>query len=131
MRFSIFLLLAVQAGAAFAQADYPTRPVTVVVPTAPGGPVHFEARLHTGKLSGFLGQPFVLDYKAGAGTTIAAGYVAKARPDGYTLSVFGGSFTIFPALYKNLDFDTLKDITPISLMSKRTTVLLAHPSFKP
>ncbi len=132
MRSCVFLLLAASAGVVSAQvADYPSRPVTVIVPTAPGGPVDFEARLHTGKLSGFLGQPFVLDYKAGAGTTLAAGFVAKAKPDGYTLSVFGGSFTIFPALYKNLAFDTLKDIVPISLMSKRTTVLLAHPAFRP
>lgn len=127
----LILLIMLQGGYAFAQgtADYPVRPVTVIVSTAPGGPVDFEARLHTTKLASFLGQSFILDHKPGAGTTIGAGYAAKAKPDGYTLVALTGSFTIFPALYKDLPFDMARDLAPISLMSKRTTVLLVHPSF--
>ncbi len=78
MRFSTPLnLLLVLSQAA---ANYPTRPVTVIVSTTLGGPVDFEARLRTTKLLGFLGHPFILDYKPGTGTTIGAGYVARASP---------------------------------------------------
>src|SRR6185295_7528880 len=72
-------------------------------------------------------QNFIIDAKPGAGTSIASAYVAKAKPDGYTLQIVTGSFTIFPALYTNLSFDTLKDLAPVALMSQRTTVLIAHP----
>lgn len=96
---------------------------------APGGPADLEARLYAKKMAGYFGQNFIIDAKPGAGTTIASAYVAKAKPDGYTLQIVTGSFTIFPALYTNLSFDTLKDFAPVSLMSQRTTVLIAHPSF--
>jgi tripartite-type tricarboxylate transporter receptor subunit TctC len=80
-------------------------------------------------MNGYFGQNFIIDSKPGAGTTIASAYVAKAKPDGYTLQIVTGSFTIFPALYTNLSFDTLKDLAPVALMSQRTTVLIAHPAF--
>src|SRR4051812_41078149 len=84
-------------------ASYPSKPVNVVIPYAAGGPADVETRLYTGKLSPMLGQPFIIDYKPGAGTALGSGYVAKAAPDGYNLLVVTGSLTVFPALFKDLD----------------------------
>ena len=112
-------------GASFA---YPSRPVTVVLPFPAGGPVDSEARRYTQKLSQDFARPFVLDFKAGAGSTIGVAYVAKAAPDGYTLLVTNSSFSIAPAFYPNLPYDPIRDLAPISMMSKRTTLLLASPS---
>lgn len=108
---------------------YPSRPVTLVIPVAAGGPTDVEGRLYSKKMSELLGQPFVLDYKAGAGGTIGTAIVAKAPADGYTLLVIAGSFTVMPAVYKNLSFDTLKDFAPLSLMSEKPQILLASSSF--
>ena len=108
---------------------FPSRPVTLVIPVAAGGPTDVEGRPYSKKMSELLGQPFVLDYKAGAGGTIGTAVVAKAPADGYTLLVIAGSFTVMPAVYKNLAFDTLKDFAPLSLMSEKPQILLASPSF--
>lgn len=120
------------AGVAFAQGaadSYPSKPVTLVNPYAAGGPADRETRLYAAKLTAMTGQPFVIEYRPGAGTAIGSGYVAKAPADGYTLLVATGSLTVLPALYKDLTFDVRKDFAPVSLMSQRTSVLLAHPSF--
>ena len=125
---------AVSTGAAFSQGtsgNYPSKPVTLISPTAAGGPIDIEARLHAKKMNEFLGQPFVVDYKVGAGTTIGTGFVAKSAPDGYTLLVTNSSFTLFTALYKDLPFDPIKDFAPVSMVSQRITVLMARPSFSP
>lgn len=111
-----------------ASSTYPSRPVTVVLPFPAGGPVDNEARLYTQKLSQDFARPFVLDFKAGAGSTIGVAYVAKAPPDGYTLLVTNSSFSIAPAFYPNLPYDPIRDLAPISMMSKRTTLLLASPN---
>ena len=119
-------------GTAWAQepaSSYPSKNVLLIDAQAPGGPADLEARLYAKKMAGYFGQNFIIDSKPGAGTSIASAYVAKARPDGYTLQIVTGSFTIFPALYNNLSFDTLKDLAPVALMSQRTTVLIAHPAF--
>jgi tripartite-type tricarboxylate transporter receptor subunit TctC len=108
---------------------YPSKSVLLIDAQAAGGPADREARLYAKKISGYFGQNFVIDSKPGAGTTIASAYVAKAKADGYTLQIVTGSFTIFPGLYNNLPFDTLKDFAPVSLMSERTTVFISHPGF--
>ena len=108
---------------------YPSRPVTVIAAIAPGGPVDAEGRLYLPKLQGLLGQPFVMDFKPGATGTVGANYVARSAPDGYTLLLVTSGFTVFPMVYKNLGFDTLKSFDHLSLMSKKPTVLVAHPSF--
>lgn len=108
---------------------YPSKAVLLIDAQAAGGPADREARLYARKMSGYFGQNFVIDSKPGAGTTIASAFVAKAKPDGYTLQIVTGSFTIFPSLYPNLPFDSLKDLTPVSLMSERPTVLIAHAGF--
>ena len=124
---STAVALMVVSGTAWAQT-YPSRAVTMVVSTGPGASNDLEARMYGQKLSESLGQPFVVDYKPGAGTTLAAIHVAKAAPDGYTLLGISSSFPAAAALYKPQPFDPIKDFTPLSLMSKRTTVLVANPS---
>ena len=126
------LSLALGATQAFSQSpagSYPSRPVTTVVAIASGGPIDFEARLYAAKMNELMGQPFVIDYKPGAGGAIGSAYVAKAAPDGYTLLVASAALTVAPAFYKNLPYDTVKDFAPVSLMSKRFSVLVVHPAF--
>lgn len=109
--------------------SFPSKPVTLVVPYAPGGPAGTETHIYAGKMSSVMGQQFIVDFKPGAGTVIGSAYVAKAAPDGYNLLVVTGSLTVFPALFKDLTFDTIKDFAPVSLMSQRTSVLLVSPTF--
>ncbi len=115
-------------GAVCAQAtDYPSRQVTIIVPTGPGASTDVEARLYAHKLAERTGRSFVVDFKPGAGQTLGAAYVARSTPDGYTLLTITGSFTATPALM-NLPYETARDFAPIALMSNRSTVILAHPS---
>ncbi len=107
---------------------YPAKPVTVVVPFTPGGSTDIETRLYAQKLSDNTGQPFLVDLKPGAGTTTGTNYVARATPDGYTLLSYTSSFTSAPALFVNITYDPVKDFAPISLMSKRTIVMVMTPS---
>ena len=129
-RWKLISCVATLAFPAYAASQtYPTRPITVIVTAAPGGNADIEARRYTVKLRDILGQPIVIDFKLGGGGTIGAGYVAKASPDGYTVLASTGSFTTFPAFYPDLPFDTIKDFSPVSLMSLRPTILMVHPSF--
>lgn len=115
------------SAAATAQA-YPSRPVTVIVPFSAGGPVDTDTRRYAARLSEMIGQPVVIDYKPGAGTSIGAAYVAKAKPDGYTLLSDSSAFAVFPAFYKDLKFDPLKDLVPITLMNALVSVVMVPPS---
>src|SRR4051812_48962581 len=85
-------------------ASFPARPVTMIVPYAPGGFAGIETQVYAGKATNLTGQQFLVDYKAGATGAIGAAYVAKAKPDGYTLLVVTGGFTIFPAFKTDLPF---------------------------
>lgn len=119
-------------GSVFSQGPsdaYPSKPVTVVSPYSPGGSGDFEARLYATKISGFMGQQFIVSNKPGAGTRIGIGYVAKSAPDGYTLLGVTASLSVVPAVHKDLSFDVIRDFAPVSLVSKRASVLLVHPSF--
>ena len=119
------MLLAAGAAA----AAYPDRPVRLVVPFPAGGGADFMARALAQKLSAQLGQPVVLDHRAGAGGTIAAEVVAGAAPDGYTL-LFGtvGTHAINVSLYAKLRYDPVKDFAPVSLTHLAPRVLVVHPS---
>jgi len=110
-------------------ANFPSKPVTIIIPVAPGGANDNETRLYVNKMTALTGRSFLLDYKAGAGSTIGTGYVAKAAPDGYTLLAVSPNFTVLPVLYKDVSFDPLKDFAPVAQMSTRTTVLLVSPEF--
>jgi len=103
---------------------WPAKPVMVVIPFTPGGSTDNEGRLYTHKMSENLGKSFIMDYKPGAATTIATGFVARAAPDGYTLLAVEVSFSLAAALHKDLPYDPLKDITPLAMMTRRPTILV-------
>jgi tripartite-type tricarboxylate transporter receptor subunit TctC len=105
--------LAVAATGAWAQG-YPNHPITLVVPFAAGGPTDVVARAVGQAMSRTLGQPVVIENKLGAGGTLAAGYVAKAAPDGYTLLIHHNGMATAPALYRKLPFNPLTDFEYIS-----------------
>ncbi|GAB2906612.1 Bug family tripartite tricarboxylate transporter substrate binding protein [Paralcaligenes ginsengisoli] len=110
---------------------YPSRPIRLIVPFAPGGGNDNVARTVGDQLSRILGQSIVVENKAGAGGTIGAELAAKAAPDGYTLFLGGvGSLAINPSLRKNLAYDPIKDFAPITLLAKSPLVLVVHPKLK-
>lgn len=117
------------AGSALSQTRYPTRPVTLVVPVPPGGILDNVARMVVPSMSQSLGQPVVIDNKAGAGGNIAASFVAKGAPDGYSLLVGYSMFHVGnPSMYANLNWDPLRDFTPIGMLVVSPHVLAVHPS---
>ncbi len=115
------------AGTAAAQT-YPSKPVTIIVPIPPGGSNDILMRDVAARLQERLGQPFIVDNKAGAAGAIGTAIAAKAAPDGYTLLEVYSSHSINPHLYKGLTFDTLKDFTPICLMASLPMGLFVNPS---
>ncbi|MEO8652624.1 MAG: tripartite tricarboxylate transporter substrate binding protein [Ramlibacter sp.] len=120
------LLLALALPAALAQ-DYPSRPVRLVVPFAPGGFTDVVARILGQKLSVAMDQPFVVENKAGAGSTIGTDFVAKAPPDGYTLLMVSSTHVISPWIYKNLPYDPVKSFTAVGKLVDSAYVLLVNP----
>jgi tripartite-type tricarboxylate transporter receptor subunit TctC len=107
---------------------YPTRPVTIVVPFPAGGSADLNARTVAERLSAALGQPFIVDNKAGAGGSVGTAFAAKAPPDGYTLLMSNsGALTVSPHIFGNVGYDPLKDFVPISLSVKISNLLLVHP----
>jgi tripartite-type tricarboxylate transporter receptor subunit TctC len=124
------LLVAVGAisSAAFAD-DYPQRAVNLVVPLPPGGATDLFARLLAQELRDKLRQPFVVENRPGAGTTVAAATVAKSAPDGYTLFLAPATaLAVAAAIYKSLPYDPVKDFAPIALVGQSEFVLIANPS---
>jgi len=115
------------AGAAMA-ADYPVRPVRVVVGFPAGGPSDILARLVAQKLGEATGQQFVVDNRGGASGMIGAELVAKAPADGYTLLVVPATHAVNPSLYRKVPFDTMRDFTPVSLVAEGPFILVVHPS---
>ena len=118
----------VLSAAAQAQA-FPSKPVRIVIGFPAGGPLDQHARLLSDKLQAVLGQPVVIDYKAGAGGTVGAQEVMKATPDGHTLMLANtGVMVINPALYSRLPYATLKDFTPIARTAMQPLALLVNPN---
>ena len=115
-------------GSAGAQGTYPDRPVRMIAPFAPGGPVDVVARLLAPKLSQALGQQFYVENHPGASGNIGTAMVAKAAPDGYTVLVISSTLVVNPSLFANLGFNTLTDLAPVSLIGISPQVLLVHPS---
>jgi tripartite-type tricarboxylate transporter receptor subunit TctC len=112
---------------AFAQAGYPSKPITLVVPFAPGGAVDNSGRLMAERLSRVLKVPVIVDNKAGAGGAIGSSFAAKAAPDGYTLVVTSQStHVVNPAVNPKLPYDALKDFAPITLIDRLANVLLVN-----
>jgi len=122
---AMVMTMALWAGSAMAQA-YPSKPVTLVVPFPPGGTTDVLARALGEKLSQNLGQPVIVENKPGAGATLGADYVAKARPDGYTLLVGAVHHTIATSVYKKLPYSFDKDFAPITTMAIVPNVLVVN-----
>jgi tripartite-type tricarboxylate transporter receptor subunit TctC len=116
----------ITASAALAQA-YPNKPIKLIVPFAPGGFTDVVARILGQKLSISLGQPFVIENKAGAGSTIGTDFVAKAAPDGYTLVMVSTTHVISPAIYAKLPYDPIKSFTPVGKLVDSAYVLMVNP----
>jgi tripartite-type tricarboxylate transporter receptor subunit TctC len=113
----------------FAQKNYPTRPITLVVPFPAGGGNDALARLVAERMSKTLGQQIVVENRGGAGGTIATRAIAKSLPDGYTLLLaYTGTFAINPTLYPHAGYDPRKDFAPIGSIGTLTSVLVTHPS---
>src|SRR6266852_1209472 len=113
-------------GQAAGQAEYPTRPVRVIVPYPPAGGVDTVSRILFQKLSELWGQQFVIDNRGGAGGTIGEAAAAKADPDGYTILYDATAFSVNPFLYPKLSFDYIKDFQPVFLASLVANLLLVN-----
>lgn len=120
--------LAPLASIAQSQPAWPTRPISIVVPVPPGGATDALTRKLADKLSKSLGQPFIVENRAGAGGTVGAGYVAKASPDGYTLLMgVTGSNAISGSVYRKLPFNPARDFAPVALIVRSPLVLVKRP----
>ncbi len=132
MRRSRVLVLVCLAAASSSLAwgqPYPNRPIRLVVPFAPGGTIDAYARVLARQVESQIGQPIVVDNRAGANGILAAEIVAKAAPDGYTLLNHAASFVINASMYKKLPYDTEKDFTPVTNFARGLGYLLVvHPS---
>lgn len=119
--------LALGIACAAAAQPYPSRPIRIVVAAAPGGGTDFVARLMGGKLTEALGQQVFVENRPGAGSTIGYEYGVKAAPDGYTLTLITGSYSINPSLYP-IKFHPLNDFTPVIWVARGPYVIVVHPS---
>src|SRR5580765_2678415 len=109
--------------------DYPTRPITLIVPFPPGGSTTVMARNVADKMSAALGQQIVVDNRGGAGGTLGTRFVAKAAPDGYTILLsYTATMAIAPAMNANAGYDPGKDFTPIGMIGFAPSVLVVRPS---
>jgi tripartite-type tricarboxylate transporter receptor subunit TctC len=122
------------AGAAQAQtasapaANYPTHPVKVIVPFAPGGVTDVVARLWAQKMSQAVGQQFFVENQAGGASNLGMGSAARQPADGYTVLVAASSFTINPGLYNKIPYDPVRDFAPVTMLASTANVLVVHPS---
>jgi tripartite-type tricarboxylate transporter receptor subunit TctC len=123
---ALLVLAAATAGTSVAQT-YPSKPVRIIAPFAPGGGTDFIARLIAQKLTERIGQQVIVENKPGAGGNLGAEFAVKSPPDGYTLLLIAGSYTVNPSLYK-LSFDPVNDISPIVQLSQGPFVVAVHPS---
>ncbi|WP_229176682.1 Bug family tripartite tricarboxylate transporter substrate binding protein [Bradyrhizobium ivorense] len=110
--------------------NYPVRPITLVIPFAPGGSTSIVGRGVAEKMGELLGEKVVVDNRPGAGGTVGTKAVAKSDPDGYTLLLgYTGTLAIGPSLYKNAGYDPRKDFAPIGMIGNAPNSLVVHPSF--
>ena len=127
----VCLLLAMvePAGAAEAVEAYPSKPIRLIVPFAPGGPADVLARVVGDKIGASMGKPVVVDNRAGAGGNIGMALGAKAAPDGYMLVLApAGNLTVNPSLYRNVPYDVARDFAPVTVVAAVPNILVVHPS---
>jgi tripartite-type tricarboxylate transporter receptor subunit TctC len=127
-RLACAALAAAAAGAVFAQAGYPSKPVRMVVPSSAGGGTDIVARIIAPDLSKRLGQQVVIDNRPGAGTMIGIEVAAKSPPDGYTLLMGLSTLAINSALYKKVPYDPQRDFAPITQAVSSASIIVVHPS---
>ena len=125
---SIALVCASQAALAAAAAEYPIKPVRVIVPFAPGGTNDVAARIVAEKFSERFAQSFVVDNRAGANGVVGAEIVARAAPDGYTLLVASAGIAVNPSIMKSLPYDTQRDFTPLGMVGGGPYLMVVHPA---
>lgn len=111
-----------------AQSTFPNKPVTLIVPNAPGGAIDILARVLQQQLQPVWNQPVIVEYKPGAGTALGTDYTAKAKPDGHTLCVVATPHVINPAM-RQMPFDTVKDLSGITILGVSNVLISATPSF--
>src|SRR3954466_10463174 len=128
LRLLMLLAAASWTQSASAADPYPIKPVRIIVAGAAGGGDDFAGRQVAGALSELLGQPFIVENRAGAGGMIGQTYVAKSPPDGYTLLLAGGSMAGARYVNANMGYDLQRDFTPISLVETSAFVLVANPA---
>lgn len=121
-------LLAAGACLAQAPAGYPSRPVRLVVPFAPGGTADTVGRIIGEALTPRLGQPVIIDNRSGANMVVGCEIVAQATPDGHTLIIVAAGFSVNPSLRKKLPYDSLRDFAPVGLVGSGPYLLAVHPS---
>lgn len=119
---SVFVAVSAQA------QNYPTRPIRMIVPFAPGGATDVPTRLVAAKLAERMGQAVVIDNRPGAGGAVGTGTVAKAEPDGHTLLMTSTPFVLSPHMYKSLPYDPLKDFVQVTQFGSAPNVLVVHPT---
>jgi len=128
-RFIVGLVTALTLSLAAGAADYPTRPVSIVVAFTPGGPSDVLSRVIGQRLNEILHQPFIIENRPGSGGNIAAEQVARAAPDGYTLLMGNNSILATnAALYKKLGYDPERDFAPITMIGSQANILVVNPS---
>ena len=125
---TVLTILLALCFAASAHAAWPDRPITLIVPFAPGGPTDIIARILATSLHMSLGQPIIIDNRAGAAGNTGMGVAAHATPDGYTLLLTSTSIAVNPALFKNLPYDPFRDFVPISELVNAPNVLIVKSS---
>jgi len=124
---AVLTALAASLSVPLAAQTYPSKPVRLIVPFAPGGFTDVVARILGQRLSVSMGQQFVIENKAGAGSTIGTDFVAKATPDGYTLVMISTTHVISPWIYKSMPYDPIKGFVPVTKLVDSPYVLLVNP----
>ena len=112
-----------------AEPTYPSHPLRIIVPFAPGGASDVVARMIAQKLAESMGQSVVVDNRGGAGANIGIGLAAKAQPDGYTLLVASSAFAVNPSLYAKAPYDPFRDFQPVTCVGSSPNILAVHPAF--
>ncbi|MGE6212949.1 Bug family tripartite tricarboxylate transporter substrate binding protein [Comamonas aquatica] len=130
-RLALAAAATVVAGSAWAQAAWPTKPITLIVPFPPGGPTDVVSRIVGKELSDRLGQPIIVENKSGASGAIAAGQVKRAAPDGYTLMTLATPTLFAPLFYKNTGYEVTQDFTPIAMIYDLPIVMVVNPEKLP
>jgi tripartite-type tricarboxylate transporter receptor subunit TctC len=125
---AVAALLGTTLNSAVAQDNYPTRPVKIIIAFPVGGLLDTVSRIVGEKMSGLLGQQFIIEARPGAGGTLATAAVAKADPDGYTVMMLNDNHALNPWVFKNIPYDSIKDFSPIGFVGYTPLVFATHPS---